>query len=134
MAKQLFIEISECHPILSSRKPLAVGIKNTIKEIYPAIRSRDLYQLMSFICKNDTYLKATVAGDARYSLDGTESGAVTVEQAAYAMEILGRRKRDGKRRASPCVSTHEKKVAEKVPEKPRFSTILTLKKKAAEVL
>ena len=129
MIKQLFIEISECHPILSSRLPLAIGIKNTIKELYPEIRSKALYQLMSFICKNDIYLKATVAGNARYSLDGTESGTVTAEQAVYAQDLLDKRKQDRKKPPTPCDNTPEIKQAEKAPETTAKKPIITIKKK-----
>ena len=129
MIKQLYAEITECHPILSSRKPLAIGIKHDLKEIYPGIRSKDLWQLMSFICRNNTYLKNTIEGNPRYSLDGTESGTVTVDQAAYAQSVLAQRKQDKKKQATPCVSTPEIKQAKKVPDKPqRFDTVLTLKK------
>ena len=129
MIKQLFKEISEVHPVLSSKQPLMIGIKEEIKETYPGIRSRDLYGLMSYICRNDAYLKASIAGNPRYSLDGTGSGTVTAEQAVYAKDLLDKRKQDRKKPPTPCDDTPEIKQAEKAPETTAKKPIITIKKK-----
>ena len=129
MIKQLFKEISEVHPVLSSKQPLMIGIKDDIKETYPGIRSRNLYGLMSYICRNDAYLKASIAGNPRYSLDGTGSGTVTAEQAVYAQNLLSQRKQDRKKPPTPCDDTPEIKQAEKAPATAAKSPIITIKKK-----
>ena len=127
--KQLFTELSEEHPVLKSRQPLKVGIRQDIHKMYPGMSSRSLGKLLAMIAHHDQYLTNTFEGNNRFALDSTEGGKVSAKEADYAMEILKKRQQDGKKQAALRVSVPERKQAEKATEKPRFP-LLTLRKKA----
>ena len=125
--KQLFTELSEEHPVLKSRQPLKVGIRQDIHKMYPGMSRRSLGKLLAMIAHHDQYLTNTFEGNNRFALDSTEGGKVSAKEADYAMEILKKRRQDEKKQATLKVSTPKIKEAKKVPKKTRFA-LLTLKK------
>ena len=78
--------LSTLHPSLfklDQPVPFSVGIRNELAAAYPAMPLRTLSMLFGWLTCRRAYLKACVAGAARYGLHG-EDGIVTEHQASYA--------------------------------------------------
>ncbi|MCZ7860897.1 ProQ/FINO family protein [Agrobacterium salinitolerans] len=105
--------LAEKHPVaFPSPKPgnsstvLKVGIHKDISALYPEVSRRTLSGFMSWHTRSPKYLgAASVAGTARYDLDGNIVGHVTEDQAKAAKAQLAERK--AKRRAAKAATKQE---------------------------
>ena len=83
-----------CHPKvfdLQNPKPLALGIHDEISTIYPTMPPIALRAAMAWITRRRPYLLSCYVGAPRYGLDGKPKGAVTADEAAYALRRFAER-------------------------------------------
>lgn len=72
-------------------RPLAIGLHKAIREHLPETKSDALRPAMKRHTTSTRYLKALVAGDTRFDLDGNPAGSVTDEQREVARVALRER-------------------------------------------
>jgi len=67
------------HPILGSRKPLAIGIRPLLLPLIN-LNSRDSRKVIRLLCSHPAYLENISKGGSRYNLDGTTGGKISQDE------------------------------------------------------
>jgi ProP effector len=104
------------------RKPLKVGVFDDIVAAAPEIDKRAVKRALAVYCSGGGYLRSVRAGAARVGLDGVAAGAVTAEDATFA---LGRLAARAKRKAAATAPAKPPPAIAK-PPKPKAALSTSL--------
>jgi ProP effector len=96
---------------LPSRRPLKVGIRDDIAAAMPEIAAADIGLALKIYTGHSAYLGQCTEGAARIDLDGEAAGSVTMQQAAYAAELMAKIRRKRRPTSPPASMAPSKKIS-----------------------
>src|SRR5262249_8236614 len=104
------------------RWPLKIGINKDIVAAAPGLSPVEIGRALAFYCNGRSYRQSMVAGRARIDLTGAQAGVVTEDEAAYALQLLPKRRIKQTRPVQPPAPARKKVTLSDLRESARKRT------------
>lgn len=126
-------------PVLKDHYPLAIGVYMELLPLVSELDKKEFRLLMMRVTKSNKYMSNMVSMEHRYNLAGEPVAEISAKHKTMAAdELKARAKKKGGKQPTPKTKVPKTKVSmvkqaadvKVTMKRPRFSTTLTLRKKA----